>query len=127
VAIVGRNKNALKDTLVNIESEARKRGFLINKNKTKYMEVTRATSNSDHLHCGKYEFEHVKEFAYLGSQLNQTNSTSSEIQARILSGNHCCYAHGKLTKPRALNRSLKLKIYKSLIRPAVTYGCKPEH
>jgi hypothetical protein len=42
VAIVGRNKNALKDTLVNIESEARKRGFLINKSKTKYMEVTRA-------------------------------------------------------------------------------------
>jgi len=37
------------------------------------MEVKRAASNSDHLRCGKYEFEHVKEFAYLGSQLNQTN------------------------------------------------------
>ena len=60
VAIVGRNKNALKDTLVNIKSEARKRGLRINENKTKYMEVTRAASNSDYLHCGKYEFEHVK-------------------------------------------------------------------
>ena len=37
VAIVGRNKSALKDTLVNIESEARKRGLLINENKTKYI------------------------------------------------------------------------------------------
>jgi hypothetical protein len=27
-------------------------------------------------------------------------------------------------KSRALNRSSKLKIYKSLIRPVVTYGCK---
>jgi hypothetical protein len=27
-------------------------------------------------------------------------------------------------KSRALNRSSKLKIYKSLIRPAVTYGCE---
>jgi len=27
-------------------------------------------------------------------------------------------------KSRALNRSLKLKIYKTLIRPAVTYGCE---
>jgi len=27
------------------------------------MEVTRAASNtSDHLRCGKYEFEHVKKF-----------------------------------------------------------------
>jgi len=25
---------------------------------------------------------------------------------------------------RALNRNLKLKIYKSLIRPVVTYGCE---
>jgi hypothetical protein len=41
VGIVGRNKNALKDTLVSIESDARKRGLLINENKTKYMEVTR--------------------------------------------------------------------------------------
>jgi len=121
---VGRNKNALKDTLVNIESEARRRGLQINENKTKYMEVTRIASNSDHLHCGKYEFEHVKEFTYLGSQLNQTNSTSSEIQARILSRNCCYYAYGKLMKSRALIRSSKLKIYKSLIRPIVSYGCK---
>jgi hypothetical protein len=62
VATVSRNKNALKDNLVNIEREARERCLRINENKTKYMEVTRAVSNSDHLRCGKYEFEHVKEF-----------------------------------------------------------------
>ena len=86
VAIVGRNKNALKDTLVKIECKARKRCLWINENRTKYMEVMRTASNSDHLCCGKYEFEQVKEFNYQGSQLSQTNSTSSEIQARILSG-----------------------------------------
>jgi hypothetical protein len=62
VAIVGINKNALKDILVNIESETRKRGLRINENETNYIEVTTAASNSDHLRCGKYEFEHVKEF-----------------------------------------------------------------
>jgi hypothetical protein len=77
VATVSRNKNALKDTIVNTESKARKRGLRINENKTKYMEVTRAASNSDHLCCGKYEFEHMKEFTYQGSQMNQINSTSS--------------------------------------------------
>jgi hypothetical protein len=53
------------------------------------MEVTRTVVNGDHLRCGKHEFEHVKELSYVGSQLNQTNSTNSEIQARIFSGNHC--------------------------------------
>jgi len=52
--------------------------------------------------------------------MNQTNSIS-EIQARILSGNQCYYAYGNLMKSRALNRSSKFKIYKSLIRPVVTY------
>jgi hypothetical protein len=124
VAIASRNKTALKDFLVNVESEANKRGLRINKNKTKYMEVTRATSSSDHLRCGKYEYEHVNKFTYLSSQFNQINSTSNEIQARMLGGNRCYYAYGKLMKSRALNGSSKMKIYKSLIRPIVTYGCE---
>jgi len=87
------------------------------------MEVTRIVVNGDHLQCGKHEFEHVKEFSSLGSQLNQTNSTNSEIQTRIL-GRNRYYVYGKLMKARALNRSSKLKIYKNLIRPVVTYGCE---
>ena len=67
-----------------------------------YMEVMRTVVIGDHLRCGKHEFEHVKEFSYLGSQLNQTNCTNSDIQARILSGNRCYYAYGKLIKSRVL-------------------------
>jgi len=43
-----------------------------------------------------HKFEHFKEISYPGSQMNQTNSISSEIQARILTGNRCYYAYGKL-------------------------------
>jgi hypothetical protein len=56
--------------------------------------------------------------------MNQINSISSEIKARIRSGNRCYYACGKLMKSRALNRSSKLKIYRNSIRPVVTYGCE---
>jgi hypothetical protein len=56
--------------------------------------------------------------------MNQTNSISNEIQARILSENQCHYAYGKLIKSRLLNRSSNLKIYKNSIRPVVTYGCE---
>jgi hypothetical protein len=49
---------------------------------------------------------------------------SSEIHARLLSGNRCYYAYRKLIKSRALNRSLKLQIPKSLIRPVETCGCE---
>jgi hypothetical protein len=39
------------------------------------------------------------------------------VSLRILSGNKCYYAYGKLIKSESLNISSKLKIYKSLIRP----------
>ena len=76
----------------NVETEARWRDLLVNENKTKYMQVARAVRNDEHLCWGKYKFEHVKEFSYLGSQMNQTNSISSEIQARIHNGNRRYYA-----------------------------------
>jgi hypothetical protein len=56
--------------------------------------------------------------------MKQTNSISCEIPARILSGNRCYHAYGKLMKSRALNRSSKLKIYKRLIKPVVNYRCE---
>jgi hypothetical protein len=100
------------------------RGLLVNENNTKYMQVARAVHNDKHLCCGQHKFECVKEISYLGSQMNQTNSISSEIQARLLSGNQCYYAYGKVMKSRALNRSSKLKMDRSLVRPVVTYGCE---
>jgi len=98
VAILSRNKNALKDALGNTESAARERGLIINENKTKYMEATRTAVNGNHLQRREYEFERVKELSYLGSQLNQINSTNCEIKARIISGNRCYYSCGALMK-----------------------------
>jgi len=46
---MSRSKDALKDTLINTENEARKRGLLVNGNKTKYMQVARAVQNDEHL------------------------------------------------------------------------------
>jgi len=69
----------LKDTFSSIEQEARRRGLLVNENKTKYMQVERAGHNDEQLCCGQHKFEHVKEISYLGSQMNQSNSISSEI------------------------------------------------
>jgi hypothetical protein len=114
---MSRSKNALKDTFSNMEKEARRRVLLVNENKTKYVQAARAVHQ---LCCGQHKFEQVKEISYLGSQINQTNSICSEIQARILSGNRCYYAYEELITSKALNRSSKLKIYKSVIRPVVT-------
>jgi hypothetical protein len=88
--------------------------------------VKNRTNEYEGLHCylTPRRKRHSPNLEILGSQLNQTNSTSSEIQANIISGNRCYYSYGAVMKSRALNRSSKLKIYTTLIRPAVTYGCE---
>jgi hypothetical protein len=41
--------------------------------------------------------------------MNQTSSISSEIEARILSGNRCCYAYGEINEIKSIKQKLKVK------------------
>ena len=82
--------------------------------KTKYVQVVRAVPNNEHLCCGQHKFERVKEFSYLGSQMNHTNSISSEIQARI---------GMEINEIKSIKQKLKVKNTQILLRPVVTYGC----
>ena len=47
-----------------------------------------------------------------------------EIRLRIQAGNRSWFANRKLLKYKDLNAASKLQIYKSIIRPTVTYGCE---
>jgi len=89
------------------------------------MQVTRKTNiiKQDNEVAGK-SYEVVNQFIYLGSQINSKNLTKEEIRLRIQAGNRSLFANKKLLKNKALNAASKLQIYKSTIRPIVTYGCE---
>jgi hypothetical protein len=58
----------------------------------------------------------------LGSILNADNKINIEIAERIVKGNKAYYANAKLIKLKFLKRNTKMKIYKIMIRPVVTYS-----
>jgi hypothetical protein len=60
----------------------------------------------------------------LGSQINSKNSIQEEIRLRIQAGNRSLLANKNLLNNKDLNAASKLQIYKSTIRPTVTYGCE---
>jgi hypothetical protein len=69
-------------------------------------------------------YEGVAEFIYMGTLIINNNSVQKEIQRRILAGNRTYFASISLFRNRPLSRATKIRLYKTLIRPAVTYGAE---
>jgi len=52
------------------------------------------------------------------------NSIEKEIQKHILAGNRIYFAAMSLFRSRLLSRATKILLYKTLIRPVVSYGAE---
>ena len=63
-------------------------------------------------------------FDSIKNRINSKNSIQEEIRLRIHAGNRSLFANKKLLNNKDLNAASKLQIYKSIIRPTVTYGCE---
>jgi len=67
-------------------------------------------------------YEGVAEFIYLVMLISNDNSIEKEIQKCILAGNRTYFATISLFRSRLLSRATKILLYKTLIRPVVSYG-----
>jgi hypothetical protein len=121
VDLIARNVNQLQQNLETFKGAAQNVGLVINQQKTKYLTATRnQTARNSNL--GNQAIEHVDSFVYLGSEINSDNDISLEIKRRIQLGNKTYFGLSKLMRSRTISRRLKCTLYKTLIRPVVTYG-----
>jgi hypothetical protein len=58
----------------------------------------------------------------LGSVIDNGNKMWKDIHSKIMTANRAHSAHIKLFRSKLLSRNTKLKIYKTLIRPILSYG-----
>jgi len=77
-----------------------------------------------HLKVDNFAFESVGSFNYLVSILNADNKMNIEIAERIAKNNKAYYAKAKLIISNFLKKNAKIKMYKTMIRPVVTYSSK---
>jgi len=99
-------------------------GLRINEEKTKYMINTRNKvrfRNEKHLQVCNYELERVGEFKYLGSLITENSDNNTDIKARIMAGNRSYYSVLPLLRSKAVSRTIKIRMYKTIIRPVVLY------
>jgi len=69
-------------------------------------------------------YEGVAEFIYLGTLVSNDNSVEKKIQKHILAGSRTYFAAISLFSSRLLSRDTKILLYKTLIRPIVSYGAE---
>jgi len=60
----------------------------------------------------------------LGTLIRNDNSVEKEIQRRILAGSRTYFAAVSLFRSRLLSKATKIILYKTLIRPEVSYGAE---
>jgi len=88
------------------------------------MKCTRKKSQLDKITAGNIQIYQVRSFRYLGTIVNGNNTLEEEIRERIVKGNKAFYANRALFKSKLVSRKSKLKLYWSVIRPVVVYGCE---
>jgi len=73
---------------------------------------------------GVVKWKPIKSFSCLGSTVNGNNILEEEIRERIAKGNKAFYANKALFQSKLVSRRSKLKLYQTVIRPVVVYGCE---
>jgi hypothetical protein len=125
VVILGRSVRAIEEVLAQLKNTALKAGLAINESKTKCMRTTRnEMGDKSDLRAEGMVFEEVTNFKYLGSLITRKNEIGEEIKMRIAAGNRCYYGLLHLFGPRTMSRRVKIKIYKTILKPIVIFGCE---
>lgn len=120
IDLIGRSLSAVKEAFISLEKAARDIGLRVNEEKTKYM--CTETELLNQITVAGHTFEGVDSFVYLGSQVDRNNNMQSEIKRRIVAANRCFFGLHKYMSSRLISRTSKIRIYKTLIRPVLTYA-----
>jgi len=116
VVILGRTEGYIKRTLEEMADITQQIGLQMNDTKTKYM-INRQDGNKvkESELMGK-RYEKVESFQYLRAVMTSLNEIETEIKSKIVVGNKCYYALGPIIKRRSISQSIKIRLYRTIIK-----------
>ena len=100
-------KWSLMDTFQQLKSDSLEVGLTMNKKKTKYLKCAKKDIKIENLNIINSYIEQVKQYKYLGSIINDTNSFEEEVKETITLGIKTYYAYLKFFKSRLVTKGSK--------------------
>jgi hypothetical protein len=107
-----------------IEEKPQEMGLTVNETKTKYLTISTRPNGRQiqNLKVGDKIFEGVSSFRYLGYVIDKEGRIGECIQDRIQAANKAYAANYHMLKSKFIKKSVKMQIYKTVIRPVTTCG-----
>jgi hypothetical protein len=107
LVILGLSINEIKTSAEKLFKASQNIGLIVNEEKKKYMVMSRQVTSKSNLKIYGYSFEQVKEFKYLGVNINEKNNMHEETKIRLMMANKSYYAMKEMFTSMLLSRCTK--------------------
>jgi hypothetical protein len=126
VNILGENTDTIQKSTEALLDTIKEVGLEMSPEETKYMLMSHCKKAGEkyRIKIVNRSFDGVAQVKYLGTTLTDQNCMNEEIKSRLNSANACYHSVQSLLSSRLLSRNVKVKIYKTIILPAVLYACE---
>lgn len=111
IAIIGRNERDIEKYLKNLQQVTNELGLKLNDQKTEYLILNKDEEEQpSSVTLNNKEYKVVKEYKYLGSNINTANDIEEAFKTRPINSNKRYFSLNDLFKSKSIARNSKIKI-----------------
>ena len=122
IVLLSSKYQQIQDKTNRLVDNAGRVGLKLNAQKCKVMRMN--ARREDKVMIERKKVEDVEEFVYLGATVTKEGGGTEDIKKRLSKAQGAFYNLKKIWNTRSYGRNTKLKLFKTLVRPVLLYGCE---
>ena len=122
ISLLSHTWKHMQDKTTELQNTAKQVGLEINREKSKTMRIN--TKNTTPILLNDHEIENVEQFTYLGSVVDETGGSDSDIRSRLNKARQAFAILKPLWRNKNIHQNTKIRIFNTNIKTVLLYGCE---